>query len=105
MRSEKYRSRIMVQQLSGGQDSAGQPIEDWVDLIPLWADIRYKKGVEAIKADAPTALASASIRIRYRTGLDASMRVVHGSEVYGIKAILPDKAKREYIDLVCEVVG
>ncbi len=105
MRSEKYRNRIMIQQLAGTQDAAGQPIEDWVDLIPLWADIRYRKGVEAIKADAPTSIAFASIRVRYRTGLAASMRVVHGADVYDIKALLPDVAKKEYIDLVCEIVA
>ena len=70
----------------------------------VWARIRNPNGLEAIKADATTSIVKASIRIRYRTGLDASMRVVHGNTYYSILAILPDEVKREFIDLACQVV-
>lgn len=87
------------------QDSAGQPLTTWVKVADVWADIRHKSGLETIKADAETSIVKASIRIRYRTGIDAGMRVLHGSRVYDIKAVLPDVATRQHVDLVCEVIN
>jgi SPP1 family predicted phage head-tail adaptor len=105
MRSESLNSRVMIQRPDTTQDAAGQPIDDWVDVAPAWASIRHPSGLSAIKADASVSIVKASIRIRYRTGLDASMRVKHKATLYDIKAILPDEAGKEYLDLVCETVS
>lgn len=95
---------LTIQRLDGGKDAWGQPLPDvWVDVCKPWANIRHLSGAEAIKADAVASTVRASIRIRYRTGIDAGMRVLHGTTVYTIKAVMPDEARREFIDLVCEV--
>lgn len=75
----------------------------WIDVCKPWANIKHLSGSEAIKADAETSTVRVSIRIRYRMGLDAGMRVVHGATVYAVKAVMPDEARREYLDLACEV--
>lgn len=62
-------------------------------------------GPEAIKAGAPVSTVQASIRIRYRAGVTAGMRVVHNLVPYNIIAPLPDVSGREYIDLACEQVS
>ena len=61
--------------------------------------------MEAIKADAQISTVRASIRVRYRSGLAAGMRVVHGSTAYAVRAVLPDEADRQAVDLACEVVS
>lgn len=96
--------RIIIEQRAAGQDAIGQPVETWSLVAAVWADIRHPSGLSAIKADADTSLVKASIRIRYRTGLDAGMRAVQGGGVYDIKAVLPD-SKKQYIDLVCQKVA
>lgn len=93
--------RVTLQQRSTSQDALGQPVETWSDVATVWADIRHPSGLSAIKADADVSLVKASIRIRYRAGLDAGMRAVHGTVVYDIQAVLPDEAERLYVDLVC----
>lgn len=100
-----YRSRLVLQQPSGAQDSIGQPIRSWTDITPLWADVRLANGLQAIKADADSSTVKASVRIRYRTGITAAMRLVQQGTgtVYNILATLPDARKR-HLDLVCEVV-
>lgn len=86
-------------------DAWGQPIPDhWVKVHDLWASIKHPSGSQSIKADAPTSTVRASIRVRYRTDIDASMRVAHGATTYEIQAVLPDEEKREHVDLVCQVV-
>lgn len=105
MQAGRLDSRIALMQRGNTVDELGQPVESWSDLATVWASIRHLSGVEAIKADAVTSTVKASIRIRYRTGLNAGMRVVHGAQVYSIEAVMPDVGGREFVDLVCEAVA
>lgn len=104
MRPELLNSRVMLQRPDVGHDGIGQPTDVWLDVAPLWARIRHLSGLETVKADAPTSIVKASIRLRYRLGLTAGMRVVHKTTVYSVLAILPDEAKKEFVDLACQVV-
>lgn len=103
MRAGLLNNRITVQQLAGGVDALGQPVQTWANLATLWADIRHSSGVESIKADALTSSVRASIRIRYRTDITTGMRAVGPLSTYNIVAVLPDMQGKEYTDLVCEV--
>lgn len=105
MQAGRLDSRVTIQAPGTTTDELGQPIPGWTDVALVWASIRHLSGVEAIKADAVTSTVRASIRIRWRTGLNAGMRVVHGAQVYNIEAVLPDAGGREYVDLVAEVVA
>jgi SPP1 family predicted phage head-tail adaptor len=105
MRAGTLRHRVTVEQPVRGRDAAGQPLTDWKRVAELWADLLHKNGAETIRADQDASTVQASIRIRYRTDLDASMRVVHGTKIYRITAVLPDERARQYVDLVCEVSG
>ena len=97
--------RVTLQAPGSTQDELGQPIPGWTDVATLWADIRMKSGLESIKAGAPVSVVQASIRVRYRAGITAGMRVVHNLQAFNITAVLPDVGGREYVDLVCEVVN
>lgn len=108
LRAGTLNRQIRIQRHNEARDEIGQPIpgaEPWVDYKTLSANIRYMSGVESLKSDAPVSVARASVRIRYRTDIDASMRVVHGDTVLEIRAVLPDACGREYTDLVCETGG
>ena len=97
---------VSLQQPSTAQDEAGQPIEGWVEVAQLWANIRFLSGIESIKADAPTSVAKASIQIRKRAGVLPKMQIVDSEGiVYRIDAVLPDKEHRDRINLPCEVVS
>ena len=100
----KLRQRISIQRRDAGQDAIGQPVDTWTEVRSCWADIRHTSGVEAGKADTLTSAARASIRIRWTDAASPDMRVVIGSTVYAIKGVLPDLARREFVDLVCESV-
>ena len=105
MQAGRLNRRCQLQSPPQSVDELGQPIPGWTDVATVWASIRHLSGVEAIKADAVTSTVKASIRIRYRTGLNAGMRVVHGAQVYSIEAVMPDVGGREFVDLVTEVVA
>lgn len=100
----KYRWRCELQAPVTTQDAAGQPIDSWIDLGKVWADIRATGGLEAIKAGAATSTVQASIRLRYRTDIDSGMRLIQGSTTYNVLAVLPDFVQKRHVDLVCEVI-
>jgi len=87
-----------------GQDALGQPSGVWTSVCAPWADIRYLRGFEAIKAGKVTSTKTCSIRIGYRENITEGMRVYHAGVVYNITAVLPDLLKKEHVDLVCEVM-
>ncbi|MDR6767724.1 SPP1 family predicted phage head-tail adaptor [Acidovorax delafieldii] len=101
MRAGDLRNRITIERQTTDQDAGGQPLEVWTPMATVWADIRNPTGLGAIRADAQAAVVKTSIRIRWRTDIEAGMRVVHGATVYEIGAVLPDHARREFVDLVC----
>lgn len=104
MRAGTLNSRATIQQQSATQDALGQPVQTWTDVATVWANIKHASGIESIKADALTSTVRASIQIRYKTGLTSGMRVVAGAVTYNVVAVLPDMEKREYTNLVCEVI-
>lgn len=84
--------RVVIQQKVAGQDAAGQPSELWVTFATVWANILFMTGKSAVQAEAASKefnTVKASIRIRKLAGLTPAMRVVHGTEIYDIHALLP----------------
>lgn len=105
MQAGRLNRRCVLQTPGTAQDELGQPIPGWTDVATVWADIRMKSGLESIKAGASVSVVQASIRIRYRAGVNAGMRVVHNLTAYNITAVQPDVGGREFVDLVCQVVS
>ena len=105
MQAGRLNRRCVLQSPSTATDELGQPIPGWTDVATVWGDIRLKSGLESIKAGAPVSVVQASIRVRYRAGITAGMRVVHNLQAFNITAVLPDVGGREYVDLVAEVVS
>lgn len=104
MQAGRLNRRCQLQSPSQSVDELGQPIPGWIDVATVWADIRMKSGLESIKAGASVSVVQASIRVRYRAGITAGMRVVHNLVAYEVLAVQPDVGGREYVDLVCQVV-
>ncbi len=101
MEHGKLNRRVTIERQTKTRDAAGQQLSTWIEVARPWASIIHKSGLATIKGNAPLSEVQASIRIRYRKGIAAGMRVVHGDVVYTVQAVLPDEAKREHVDLVC----
>jgi SPP1 family predicted phage head-tail adaptor len=93
--------RIKLLKRQDGRDAAGQSVESWPELASVWADVRFEKGVEVLRANADASVVRASIRVRTRSDVDHSMRVSYLGTAYDIKAVLPDSSDRRFMFLVC----
>jgi SPP1 family predicted phage head-tail adaptor len=100
----KLWAKITIQEQSNAVDAIGQPLNTWVNVATVHADVRHLRGLESLRADATASTVKASFRIRHRTGIDAGMRILWGTEIYNIVAVLP-QGRREVIDLTCERIG
>lgn len=99
--------QIHIQRKTGSKDGWDTPVpEAWENITakPIWANVKYLSGTESIKADASVSVVRASVRIRWRAGVTAGMRVVHGADTLDIEAILPGTG-RQHVDLVCKRVA
>ena len=105
MQAGRLNRRCILQAPGTTQDELGQPIPGWTDVATVWGDVRLRSGLESIKAGAVVSTVQASVRIRYRTGITAGMRVLVDSVPYEVLAVQPDVGGREYVDLVCQVVS
>lgn len=95
---------VTIQARSTGEDAYGQPVTGWTDVCAVWAEVRHPSGVEYLRADAVQSTIRASIKVRLRNDITAAMRVLVGTTVYNIKAVLPDLVSRAFMFLACEVV-
>ena len=106
MQAGRLSTLVTIQHKTAGVDAIGQPLpENWATLRQEWANVRHQSGAEAIKAGAVVSVVQASIRVRWCTDLTAGMRVLAGGVVYEIKAVLPEMGRREYVDLIAELVA
>lgn len=95
-------NRVTIRQRSGTADAANQPSRTFVDFVTVWADVRHPSGLEALRGDSPVSIVRASMRVRLRTDITPAMQAVCAGVTYDIKAILPDRRDRRYMDLICE---
>lgn len=100
----KRKTLVKIQQLGTTQDSIGQNVEGWVDVTAtaIYANIKHRTGSEALRADRDTSVVQVSIQINKRAGVTNQMRVLQGTKVYKIVAVLPDETEKDKMFLLCE---
>ncbi|USE78910.1 phage head closure protein [Cupriavidus gilardii] len=108
MRAGARSALVEIQRNVPAQDEAGQPISSWQTVATAWANVRHRSGMEAVRGDTPASVVQVSVRIPYpvvvETPIDSSMRLLCEGEPYDIQAVLPDRQKRQHVDLVCQLV-
>lgn len=104
MQSQDFNQRLLLQRPTLVQDLAsGAMVTFWVDVGRVWASVDPLSARDFIAAQAVQSEVSVRIVIRYRAGVDQTMRLLGADGVvYAIKGVLPDKVTgREFITLPC----
>lgn len=102
MQAGNLNRKVTIQTPNTAKDEYNEPVGGWLDVASVWADIKMLSGLETVKANADVSVVKASIRIRYRTGITAGMRVLCDGLAYDIRAVMPDVAGRVFTDLAVE---
>lgn len=102
MRVGALRHLVEIQSLSSTIDGNGDTVQAWTPVAQVYAEIAPLSAREFIASQAIQSAVTTRITIRYRAGVLASMRLVHGDTIYNIAGVLPDpKSGREYLTLAC----
>ena len=82
------RYRAEFQQYKSDRDKDGFVTKQWQTVFTVWADVTAVSSREYLAADTETAETTVKIFIRYRKGIDNTMRVKCGDNCYEITSIL-----------------
>ena len=102
MQSQRLRRRVdidrqvLTQDPMGGQTITWSP---WATNVP--AEIAPLSAREFLAANQVHGEVTARITIRWRAGLEPTMRIRHGTDIYNIAGVLPDaKSGRSHITIL-----
>ena len=106
MRAGKLRHQVVIQSLVPGspqQKASGEPDTTWTNLLTgVSASIEPLSGRELFAAQEHHSEIEVRIRVRYRSGLTAAMRVVHDGLYYDIAAIIDPELRHRELQLMCK---
>lgn len=107
MRAGRLRHKVAVQYLSTGSPQytpEGEPNSVWIDLFPsVWASVEPLNGRELFAAQEHAADVDVRIRMRYRDGIEPTMRVVYEGRVYDIRAVLDLDLRHRELELLTKL--
>lgn len=102
LQAGKLRHKVTIQQRVSTQDSAGDIVSEWVDWARVWAAVEPMSAREFLTAQTLESKVTTRITVRYRAGLDATMRILHRGKIFNIQGVLADKwSGIEYQTLPC----
>ena len=104
MRAGDLRHRVTIQRLVGTRDSYGEVQGSWTDVATVWAAVEPLRGREFLEAQMAQAAATIRVRIRYRADLTPEMRVVYGSQLLNIRAVIDVEGRHRELWLMCEEI-
>jgi len=105
MRAGDLWSRVTIQTKTVTRGALGGATDNWTDFVTVNANVRDLTAREILLAQQVGNAVDKIVTMRYRTDVDASMRVVFDDGKVGrILAIVSSQQRRVFLQLMCEVV-
>jgi SPP1 family predicted phage head-tail adaptor len=103
MNPGELRHKITIQKLVNIQDTFGQPVEQWPDVVTVWASVNPIIGREFFAAQQVNSEVTHKIKMRYRSDITSDMRIKLGNRIFDIISppINPGEKKIE-LQIMCK---
>lgn len=88
MRAGELRHIITIQEPAKAVDEYGGDYVTWSDFATVRAKKRPLRGRELMAAQAAQSETEVMFYIRYLSGVNSKMRIVHGSDYYDITSVV-----------------
>lgn len=100
----RHRLVIQVEQpvSDGGGGQGADPWANPVTLATLWGAVEPLRGSERLRAMQIQDSLTHRVTLRYRAGITTSMRVVFGTRVFNIRAVINVGERNRVLELLCE---
>lgn len=100
MKSGDLDQRVTLQSRSVVQDAHGQDTITWVDVATVWAQVQALRGREFFAAAQVQQEQSLKVRIRYRTGVLTTWRLVWQGRNHDITGVIP-VGRNDMLEIMC----
>lgn len=105
IRAGQLRHRVTIQKATETQDVSGDVVQTWGTHARPWVAVEGLSGVELFTARQTRAEAELKFHARNVNGVTPKMRILWGTRVFDITAVLdPDGRGRELTLVATEVV-
>lgn len=96
--------RITLESLSQTKDAEGGMVDSWPAVATVWAKVAHLSGNErrATSHGGQAAEARTEFTIRYRSGLNAKMRVSYSGKIYNIRHLNDFAEEHRFVVLTCD---
>lgn len=99
MSGGELRHRITIKERVSTTDSRGFQSASWQDVCTVWAAAENLRGREFFAAAAVQAERTVKFTIRYREGIDPTMRIVFGDKTYNITGVDHGQYRKRYLEI------
>jgi SPP1 family predicted phage head-tail adaptor len=99
VRAGDLKHQIIIQVAQKSKNSMGEFVDTWSTWATVWAAIEPASGKNYYAAKQLNAEVDGVCRIRYRTGVLPTMRILYGSRVLRIVSIVNPKETNEELQL------
>lgn len=72
------------------RDAMGGEVITWTDVATVWAEVRALSGRALIAAQQAQNEVTTAITMRMRSDIQPDWRILHGTDIYTIHAIITD---------------
>ncbi|SFT04108.1 phage head closure protein [Marininema halotolerans] len=100
----KLNRRVKLMKFEKLVDGSGNPVEDWVLFMEVWAGVEPIRGREYFAAAAVQSETMIRVRIRYRSGVNAGFRVHYDDRVLDVVGVIDPYDKHQELELMCKEV-
>ncbi|WKB52308.1 phage head closure protein [Eleftheria terrae] len=101
MQAGELNQRIALQQLASVKDAYGQEQGVWIKAATVWAKAEPLSGREFFAAAQAQSEVTVRFTIRYRPGLQSSMRVLWRGQPHEVASVIELQGGREWLQLMC----
>jgi SPP1 family predicted phage head-tail adaptor len=94
--------RVFLEEPVRTEDEGGTAIITWSTLAEVWAEITPRGRREIMKDDGFKGFMTHEVRLRYRAGVDQTMRFRFGTRLLEIRTVYDEGARQEWLFCQCE---
>lgn len=99
---EKLDQRATLQAMTLTPDGGGGYVEGWQSFATVWVHLAPTGARDALGPDMLESRARHSVTLRRRSDLAAGQRVVAGTRVFKVHAVLDQGPRATLVTLLCE---
>ena len=105
LRIGSLRARLVLEVPAETPDGAGGVRRSFVAAATVWARVETLRGQEGVYAGSPGQALTHRVTMRYRDGVDASMRLRLGSRLLAIRTVFDPQERGRALACLCEEVS